>query len=102
MKRTLFLIASFCPLLLPFAFCLPLRYIFARRLYLISRGREGRMQGVVSLLDDRHYARVEAIWEELGQKFDVRGMYVNSFPHFSFQVAEQYDEEACAQALRAL
>src|ERR1044071_3509171 len=60
------------------------------------------MQGVVSLLDDRHYARVEAIWEELGQKFDVRGMYVNSFPHFSFQVAEQYDEEACAQALRAL
>jgi 2'-5' RNA ligase len=60
------------------------------------------MQGVVSLLDDRHYARVEAIWEELGQKFNVRGMYVNSFPHFSLQVAEEYDEEACAHALREL
>lgn len=60
------------------------------------------MQGVVSLLDDRHYARVEAIWEELGQKFDVRGMYVTPYPHFSFQVAEAYDEEACAQALREL
>ena len=60
------------------------------------------MQSVVSLLDDRHYARVEAIWEELKQKFDVRGMYVQSYPHFSFQVAEQYDERACESYLREL
>lgn len=60
------------------------------------------MQGVVSLLDDQHYARVEAIWEELGQKFDVRGMYVTPYPHFSFQVAEAYEEDACAGYLRAL
>lgn len=60
------------------------------------------MQGVVSLLDDRHYARVEAIWEELGQKFDVRGMYVATYPHFSFQVAEQYDDAACENYLREL
>ncbi|MBC7930209.1 MAG: 2'-5' RNA ligase family protein [Rubrivivax sp.] len=60
------------------------------------------MQGVVSLLDDRHYARVEAIWEELGQKFDVRGMYVTPYPHFSYQVAEAYDEEACENYLREL
>ncbi len=51
------------------------------------------MQGVVSLLDDQHYARVEAIWEELGQKFDVRGMYVP---------AEAYDESACQSFLRSL
>jgi 2'-5' RNA ligase len=60
------------------------------------------MQGVVSLLDDRHYARVEAIWEELGQKFDVRGMYVVTYPHFSFQVAERYDDAACEKYLREL
>ena len=60
------------------------------------------MQGVVSLLDDQHYARVEAIWEELGQKFDVRGMYVNAYPHFSFQVAEAYEDEACESYLRGL
>jgi len=60
------------------------------------------MQSVVSLLDDQHYARVEAIWEELGQKFDVRGMYVTPYPHFSFQVAEQYDEEACGRYLAEL
>jgi 2'-5' RNA ligase len=60
------------------------------------------MLGVVSLLDDQHYARVEAIWEELGQKFDVRGMYVTPYPHFSFQVAEAYDEDACGHFLREL
>jgi 2'-5' RNA ligase len=60
------------------------------------------MQGVVSLLDDQHYARVEAIWEELGQKFDVRGMYVTPYPHFSFQVAEAYDEAACEHFLTEL
>ena len=60
------------------------------------------MQGVVSLLDDQHYARVEAIWEELGQKFDVRGMYVTPYPHFSFQVAEAYDDAACESFLRDL
>jgi 2'-5' RNA ligase len=60
------------------------------------------MQGVVSLLDDRHYALVEALWEELGQKFDVRGMYVVTYPHFSFQVAARYDDEACERVLREL
>ena len=60
------------------------------------------MQGVVSLLDDQHYARVEAIWEELGQKFDVRGVYVTSYPHFSYQVAEAYDASACEAFLREL
>lgn len=60
------------------------------------------MQGVVSLLDDQHYARIEAIWEELGQKFDVRGMYGIHYPHFSFQVADQYDDIACEQFLKEL
>ncbi len=60
------------------------------------------MQGVVTLLDDQHYARVHAIWEELCQKFDVRGMYVTSYPHFSHQVAEQYDEQECDHFLRRL
>ena len=58
------------------------------------------MQSVVTLLDDQHYARVEAIWEELCQKFDVRGMYVTAYPHFSYQVAERYEQEACDEALR--
>jgi 2'-5' RNA ligase len=60
------------------------------------------MQGVVTLLDDRHYARVQAIWEELEQKFGVRGMFVMQYPHFSYQVAEAYDELACESRLKEL
>jgi len=60
------------------------------------------MQSLVTLLDDRHYARVSALWEELGQKFDVRGMYVTPLPHFSYQVADAYDEQACESFLRDL
>jgi len=60
------------------------------------------MQGVVTLLDDRHYARVGALWEELGQKFDVRGMYVTPFPHFSYQVADAYEAEECGRYLREI
>ena len=99
MKDTLSFIILFA-----FAFCLSLRYIFISA-FLNARRVEKetvQMQGVVSLLDDRHYARVEAIWEGLGQKFDVRGMYVTPYPHFSFQVAERYDEEACESYLREL
>ncbi|MGH9903221.1 MAG: 2'-5' RNA ligase family protein, partial [Pyrinomonadaceae bacterium] len=46
---------------------------------------------VVSLLDDEHYALVESIWDELERGFGVRGTYTTPFPHFSYQVAENYD-----------
>lgn len=49
------------------------------------------MQGIVSLLDDECYARVEGVWDELKREFGVRGLYATPFPHFSYQVAEAYD-----------
>ena len=58
------------------------------------------MQGVVTLLDDQQYGRVQTIWEDLCQKFDVRGMYVTSYPHFSYQVAESYDDASCEEYLK--
>lgn len=60
------------------------------------------MHGVVSLLDDAHYARVEGIWDELAKKFDVRGIYVTPFPHFSYQVGEEYDPAATGQRLQEM
>ena len=60
------------------------------------------MQGIVSLLDDVHYRLVEKVRDELAQKYDVRGLYVTTYPHFSYQVAEQYDGEACESFLREL
>jgi 2'-5' RNA ligase len=78
-----------------------MRYIFKRVAPNPDR-LEGRrlMQGVVSLLDEQHYARVGALWEELGQKFDVRGMYGVHYPHFSYQIADRYDDEACERFLK--
>jgi 2'-5' RNA ligase len=58
------------------------------------------MHGVVSLLDDEHYALVESIWAELEREFGVRGIYVTPFPHFSYQVAEGYEVEAVEGVLR--
>ncbi|HVF57788.1 MAG TPA: 2'-5' RNA ligase family protein [Pyrinomonadaceae bacterium] len=60
------------------------------------------MHGVVSLLDDEHYALVEEIWDELARTFDVRGIYVTPFPHFSYQVAEGYDVKAVETFLQEL
>jgi len=49
------------------------------------------MHGVVSLLDDEHYALVEHLWDEVETELGVRGLYKTPFPHFSYHVAEQYD-----------
>ncbi|HEV2763276.1 MAG TPA: 2'-5' RNA ligase family protein [Pyrinomonadaceae bacterium] len=59
----------------------------------------GGMEGVVSLLDDEHYASVEGIWRELERDFGVRGVYATPFPHFSYQVAESYPPELTDAAL---
>ena len=60
------------------------------------------MNGVVSLLDDEHYRLVEQVWEELERDFGVRGVYATSFPHFTFQVSEDYDLRAVGSALHRL
>ena len=60
------------------------------------------MQGIVSLLDDETYARVERLWDELKRDFGVRGLYTTTFPHCSYQVAESYDVEAAERFLQRL
>ena len=60
------------------------------------------MHGIVSLLDDEHYARVEGIWGQLERELGVSGIYSTPFPHFSYQVAEGYDTEAVEAVLQAV
>ncbi len=57
------------------------------------------MQGIVSLLDEEHQHKVERIWAELSSSFGVRGVYITPFPHFSYHVAKQYDEQKLAAIL---
>ncbi len=57
-------------------------------------------QGIVSLLDTRHYHVVEDLWAELKREFGVQGIYITPYPHFSYQVASLYDTESLEPVLR--
>ena len=51
------------------------------------------MHGLVSLLPDPYYAQVQAIWEELAARHGLHGIRVTPCPHFSWQIAQDYDSE---------
>ena len=58
------------------------------------------MQGIVSLLDEPHTQIIHDIWQELKTKCGIRGTQVPEFPHFSYHVAESYDEEPLRTLLK--
>jgi 2'-5' RNA ligase len=59
------------------------------------------MQGIVSMLDAQASDSVEALWSELEQHFGLT--YARTaYPHFSYQVVEQYDPVALEPLLRRL
>jgi len=55
--------------------------------------------GVVSLLDSKHDAQVRRIWEGLKTECAWTGPNPKDVPHFSWHVAESYDEEHLAGTL---
>jgi 2'-5' RNA ligase len=57
-------------------------------------------QGIVSVLDQQHYQIVENLWAEMRQRFGVGDPEIVAMPHFSYHVAENYDDEAVARVLR--
>jgi hypothetical protein len=46
--------------------------------------------GVVSLLDEEHYAAVEGIWAELERELGLREVRITPWPHISYQQGD-YD-----------
>ncbi len=58
------------------------------------------MDGIVSLLDDRHRDLVVELWDELRTTFGLRGIYATRFPHFSYHVAEAYEAAALGPVLQ--
>jgi 2'-5' RNA ligase len=46
--------------------------------------------GVVSLLDRPSSARVKRLWTRLEDEFDLHGVLVMPYPHFSYHVASDY------------
>jgi 2'-5' RNA ligase len=57
------------------------------------------MQAIVSTLDKQHNARIESLWSELEREFGLKYACV-AYPHFSYQVAEAYDELPVLSILR--
>lgn len=60
------------------------------------------MGGVASLLDDTHSALVRGIWTELERDFDVRGVAISPFPHFTYHAARKYDFDLLAETLQRI
>ena len=49
------------------------------------------MHGIVSLLDEKHYRLVEHLWADLEQSFELKGIKVTPFPHFSWNLASDFN-----------
>ncbi len=57
------------------------------------------MHGVVTVLTEPHYARVEQLWQGLKQRFGVGSPKATAVPHFSYHISPEYDLEALKQVL---
>jgi 2'-5' RNA ligase len=57
------------------------------------------MHGIVSLLDDQHTELVEKLWAEMTLRFGVSNPAATFVPHFSYHVAEGYDQDSLADIL---
>jgi 2'-5' RNA ligase len=60
------------------------------------------MNGIASLLDKPATARVELLWQELEARCGLVGVKITPFPHFSWQVTEDYDLARLETTLREI
>ncbi len=60
------------------------------------------MHGLVSLIEEEYYQRVEDIWGRLKKSFNLEGILIIPFPHFSWQVAEDYDFDLLEQKMEEI
>jgi 2'-5' RNA ligase len=52
------------------------------------------MHGLVSLLDNKYYKQVEKLWERLEEKFNLTGIKITPYPHFSWFIFNSCDFKA--------
>ena len=60
------------------------------------------MHGIVSLLDEKHYKLVEGLWGELESDFGLSGIKVTPFPHFSWNIANDFNYPDLETALQRI
>ena len=60
------------------------------------------VHGLVSLLPQDYYAKVEALWQMLADEFGLTGVETTPFPHFSWLIGKDFDWPALEHTLREL
>ncbi len=60
------------------------------------------MHALVSILDDQHNARVEALWDKLASRCGLTSIRVTPIPHYSYHIAETYVFKTLEPALRQI
>jgi len=60
------------------------------------------MHGLVSLLEKKYYTEVENLWNELEDRFGLRGIKVTPYPHFSWFVVEKFNSKMLEQKMQEL
>jgi 2'-5' RNA ligase len=61
-----------------------------------------KMHGVVSILDEEHYARVEGLWDGIEATCGLKAVKMTPIPHFSWHIAEDYDFEGLEKRLEEI
>jgi len=49
------------------------------------------MHGLVTLLPEPYFSRVESLWDGLEASFGLNGIRITPYPHFSWNIAEAYE-----------
>jgi 2'-5' RNA ligase len=57
------------------------------------------MHGLVSLLAQPYYQKVQKIWDELEQECGLEGIRVTPYPHFSWQIAADYNLQKLGEVM---
>ncbi|MBT3240297.1 MAG: 2'-5' RNA ligase family protein [Chloroflexi bacterium] len=60
------------------------------------------MHGLVSLLDKKYSQEVEDIWDQLEAECGLSGIRVSPYPHFSWQVTEEYNWMGIEEAMKEI
>lgn len=60
------------------------------------------MHALVTTLPEPYYSQVESIWDNLEEKYNLKGIRITPIPHFSWQVADAYPEEEILKMMDAI
>lgn len=60
------------------------------------------MKAIISLLPDPFYRQVEQLWDQLENEVGLRGIRSAPFPHFSWQGAQEYEENGLELILKTM